>query len=90
VASSPRVPVLEPDPVPQKQLAQPMPATHQIDPDRFSGANQIAQRLLLAARHADRMQLARQQQPRSKPTRLLAFAMAGSCSEIPSTAAVGI
>ena len=43
-----------------------MPAAHQIDPDRLPGANQIPERLFLAARHADRMQLARQQQSREQ------------------------
>jgi hypothetical protein len=48
-------PVLEPDPAPQQQLAQPVPATHQIHPDRLPGTNQVPQRLLLTARHTNRM-----------------------------------
>ena len=39
-----------------------MPAAHQIHPDRLAGADEVPQRLLLGARDADRVQLARQQQ----------------------------
>jgi hypothetical protein len=63
VALRPRRPVVEPDPVPQQQLREPMPAAHQIHPHAVTGADQVAQGLLLIARHPDRVQLAGQQQP---------------------------
>src|ERR1035441_2542065 len=40
-----------------------MPRSHQIPPDRVTGADQVTQRLLLIAGNPDRVQLARQQQP---------------------------
>ena len=43
-----------------------MTGAHQIDADRLTRADQVAQRLLLIARHPDRMQLTGQQQPGEK------------------------
>jgi len=63
MAVRPCRPVIEAMAVAQQQLAQPVTLAHQIDADRFSGADEIAQRLLLVAGHADRLQLAGQQQP---------------------------
>ena len=40
-----------------------MAGPHQINPNRLTRTDQIAQRLLLIARHPDRMKLPRQQQP---------------------------
>jgi hypothetical protein len=57
VALGPRRPVVEPDPVTQQQLREPMPATHQINPDRLTRTHKITQRLLLGPRHPDRVQL---------------------------------
>jgi hypothetical protein len=63
VTFGPGAPVVKPDPAPQQQLGQPVPAAHQIDAHRLARADQIAQRLLLGAGHPDRVQLARPQQP---------------------------
>ena len=63
VALRPRGAVVEPDPVAQQQLREPVTAAHQIHPHRVTRADQVTQRLLLIARHPDRMQLAGQQQP---------------------------
>jgi hypothetical protein len=63
VAGRPRVPVIEPDPVPEQQLREPVPAAHQIHPHRITRANQVPQRLFLIARHPDRVELPGQQQP---------------------------
>ena len=63
VACRPCGAVVEPDPVPQQQLGEPMPAAHQVHPHRIPRADQVTQRLLLIARNPDRMQLAGQQQP---------------------------
>jgi hypothetical protein len=41
MALRPRRPVVEPDPVAQQQLREPMPATHQIDPHRLPRPDQI-------------------------------------------------
>jgi hypothetical protein len=63
VTFRPRSSVVEPDPVPQQQLREPVPAPHQVDTDRFASTNQVTQRLLLIARNPNRMQLPGQQQP---------------------------
>lgn len=59
----PRLPIVEPDPVTQQQLREPVPGAHQLDADCFAGADQVAQRFLLVARDSDRVKSARQQQP---------------------------
>ena len=59
----PGSPVVKADPVAQQQLREPVTSAHQVDPDRFAGADQVAQRLLLGPRHPDRVKLPRQQQP---------------------------
>jgi hypothetical protein len=38
-----------------------VPAAHQIHPDRFARADEVAQRFLLGPGHPDRVQLAGQQ-----------------------------
>ena len=48
--------------VTQQQLAEPLPGAHQITADRLPGANDIAQRLLLAGRDPDRVQRVDHQQ----------------------------
>jgi hypothetical protein len=63
VTISPCSAVVKPDPVPQQQLRESVPATHQIDPDLLTGADQVPQRFLLIARHPHRVQLPREQQP---------------------------
>ncbi len=39
---------LAPDPMAQQQLGEPMPAAHQIHPDRVTRTRQVAERLLLS------------------------------------------
>ena len=63
MALRPRRPVVEADAVAQQQLREPVPAAHQVLADRLTRAHEVAQRLLLGPRHADRVQLAGQQQP---------------------------
>ena len=54
--------VLVADVVAQQQLAQSLPGAHQITSDSLPGADDIAQRLLLAARDPDRVQSVDHQQ----------------------------
>jgi hypothetical protein len=56
-------PVLVADVVSQQQLAQPVPGAHQVDADVLARPDEVAQRLLLAARHAHRVQTVDHQQP---------------------------
>jgi hypothetical protein len=63
VTFGPGAPVVEANAAAQQQLGQPVPAAHQVDPDRLARAHEVAQGLLFGARHADRVQLAGQQQP---------------------------
>jgi hypothetical protein len=56
MAVRPGAPVVEADPVAQKQLAQPVPAAHQIHAHRLACAHEVAQRLLPGPRHPDRVQ----------------------------------
>ena len=48
----------------QQQLPHPVPRAHQIAADILARADQVAQRLLLTARHPDRVQDVDHQQPR--------------------------
>ena len=64
MALGPRPPVVEPNPVAQQQLREPVTGAHQIQPQRLPRANEITQRFLLGARDADLVKLAGQQQPR--------------------------
>jgi hypothetical protein len=63
VALGPRGSTLEPDPVAQQQLREPVPAAHQINADRLTGTDQVTQRFLLIARNPDCVKLAGHQQP---------------------------
>jgi hypothetical protein len=56
-------PVVELDAVAHQHLREPVTSAHQIQPQRLARANKITQRLLLRSRHADRVQLAGEQQP---------------------------
>jgi hypothetical protein len=49
--------------MPQQQLREPMPATHQIHAHLLTSRNQIPQRLLLRAGHPVGVQLPREQHP---------------------------
>lgn len=51
------------DPVPQQQLAQPVPGTHQITPAVFPSPHQIADGLLIGRGNGDRGDLVQPQQP---------------------------
>ncbi len=54
---------VEADLVPQQQLRQPMPGTHQIPAQILAGANEVTQRLFLDARDRHPVQFAGRQQP---------------------------
>jgi hypothetical protein len=62
VTLAPCRPVVEAHAVAQQQLAEPVATAHQVDADGLTRANEVAQRLLLGAGNADRVQLAGQQQ----------------------------
>jgi len=63
MARCPRRSLVKAHAVTQQQLGQPVAGTHQVHADRLTRTHEVAQRLLLRTRDADRVQLARQQQP---------------------------
>src|SRR6188472_3254481 len=63
MAIGPRSPVVELDAMTHQHLRQPVTRSHQIQAQRLPGANEIAQRLFLGARDADRVKRAGEQQP---------------------------